>query len=46
MNTNKKELSPEQREELLETLKIRFEKNMSRHRNLEWTQVLTKLKAD
>jgi hypothetical protein len=40
---NKKQLSPEQREELLKTLKVRFEKNMNRHKGLEWAQVLAKL---
>jgi hypothetical protein len=43
---NKKQLSPEQREELLKTLKTRFEKNMNRHKGLEWAQVQTKLEAD
>ena len=33
--SNKKELSPEQREELLRALKARFEKNMSRHEGFE-----------
>ncbi|MFN0035288.1 MAG: DUF4256 domain-containing protein [Saprospiraceae bacterium] len=40
---NKKELSPEQREELLRTLKARFEKNMNRHKGLEWAKVQAKL---
>jgi hypothetical protein len=43
---NKKELSPEQREELLNTLKARFEKNMNRHKGLEWAKVQTKLEAN
>jgi hypothetical protein len=43
---NKKELSQEQREELLRTLKARFEKNMNRHRDLEWAKVQAKLEAD
>ena len=43
---NKKELSPEQREELLRTLKARFEKNMNRHKGLEWAKVQAKLEAD
>ncbi|SIC67041.1 Uncharacterised protein [Mycobacteroides abscessus subsp. abscessus] len=34
-----KDLSSEQREELLGILKDRFEKNMERHQNLDWTQV-------
>jgi hypothetical protein len=46
INGNKKELSPEQREELLRTLKARFEKNMSRHKGLEWTKVQAKLEAN
>ncbi|MEN8702417.1 DUF4256 domain-containing protein [Bacillus infantis] len=40
-----KDLSSEQREELLGTLKDRFEKNMERHQNLDWTQVEAKLAA-
>jgi hypothetical protein len=39
-------LSKKQREELLSTLKARFEKNMGRHKGLEWTQVQAKLEAD
>ena len=42
----KKELSPEQREELLRTLKTRFEKNMNRHKGLEWAKVKAKLEDD
>jgi uncharacterized protein DUF4256 len=46
-NSNKKKLSPEQREELLLTLQARFEKNMNRHKGLEWSKkVETKLKAN
>jgi hypothetical protein len=45
MNSNKKELSTEQREELLKTLKDRFEKNMNRHKGQEWTKVQAKLEA-
>ncbi len=41
----KKKLSPEQREELLKTLKARFEKNMNRHKGLEWAKVKAKLEA-
>ena len=40
---NKKELSPEQREELLRALKARFEKNMNRHKGLEWAKVQSRL---
>ncbi len=43
--TSKKELSPEQREELLSALKARFEKNMNRHKGLEWATVQAKLEA-
>ncbi|WP_162127664.1 DUF4256 domain-containing protein [Flavobacterium phycosphaerae] len=39
----KKELSPEQRQTLLKTLKDRFEKNTSRHKGLEWSKVQAKL---
>ncbi len=42
----KKELSPKQREELLTALKARFEKNMNRHKDLEWAQVQAKLEAN
>src|SRR6266436_8396867 len=46
MNRTKKELSPKQREELLTTLKARFEKNMDRHKGLEWAKVQAKLGAN
>src|ERR1700704_253591 len=46
INSNKKELSPEQREELLRALKARFEKNMNRHKGLEWAKVQAKLEVD
>ncbi len=46
INSNKKELSPEQREELLSVLKARFEKNMNRHKGLEWAKVQAKLEAN
>jgi len=46
MKNNKKSLSPEQRKELLGTLKARFEKNMNRHKGLEWTEVQAKLEAN
>jgi hypothetical protein len=42
----KKQLSPEQREELLRALKARFEKNMNRHERLEWAKVKAKLEAN
>jgi hypothetical protein len=43
--TSQRELSPEQREELLRALKARFEKNMNRHKGLEWAKVQAKLEA-
>jgi hypothetical protein len=46
INSIKKELSPEQRGELLGVLKARFEKNMERHKGLEWSQVQAKLDAN
>jgi hypothetical protein len=45
-NSNKKDLSPEQRKELLGALKTRFEKNMNRHESLEWAKVQAKLEAN
>jgi hypothetical protein len=45
MITSKKELSPAQRQELLGTLKTRFEKNMSRHQGVDWAKVQAKLEA-
>jgi hypothetical protein len=39
----KKKLSPEQREELFRALKARFEKNMNRHKGLEWAEVQARL---
>jgi Protein of unknown function (DUF4256) len=42
---SKNELSPSQREQLLSVLQARFEKNMNRHKGLEWGKVQAKLKA-
>jgi len=42
----KKELSATRRKELLEALKARFEKNINRHKGLEWTNVESKLDAN
>jgi hypothetical protein len=39
------ELSPEQGEELLKTLKVRFEKNVNRHKTLEWPKIQARLEA-
>lgn len=46
MNRKEKELSPEERNKLLNTLKTRFEKNMNRHENLDWAEIELKLKAN
>jgi hypothetical protein len=45
-NSNKKELSPEQRKNLLRVLKARFEKNMNRHKGIGWADVQAKLEAN
>jgi hypothetical protein len=45
-NSNKKDSSPQHGEELLTALQARFEKNMNRHKGLEWAQVEAKLKAN
>ncbi|KOO52100.1 DUF4256 domain-containing protein [Viridibacillus arvi] len=45
MTKRNKELSLEHSEELLRTLKARFEKNMNRHKGLEWAKVQAKLEA-
>jgi hypothetical protein len=42
----KKELSPEQRDKLIEILKIRFEKNRNRHIGLDWDKIQSKLEAN
>jgi hypothetical protein len=46
INFNKKDLPPEQREELLRALKARFQKNMNRHKGLEWAKIRAKLEAN
>ncbi len=42
---NKKELFEEQRKELYRALKVRFEKNMTRHQGLEWASIQAKLET-
>ena len=42
---NKKQLASKQREELLGVLKARFEKNLGRHKGVEWTRVQAKLEG-
>ena len=44
--SNKKKLSPEQSEDILKTLQSRFEKNMNRHKGVDWSNVQRKLKAN
>ncbi len=46
MAKTKKELTPQQRDELLKTLRERFEKNMDRHTGLDWRKIQAKLEAD
>jgi len=46
INRNKKELSPEQYEELLRVLNARFEKNMNRHQGIPWAKVQAKLEGN
>ena len=41
-----KKLSPELREKLLKTLRDRFEKNMNRHKGLEWAKVQVRLETN
>ncbi len=45
MKSDRMELSPEQRDELLKALKARFEKHMNRHEGLDWARVQAKLEA-
>jgi hypothetical protein len=45
IKSNKKKLSSEQRAELLDVLKVRFEKNKNRHKGLEWAKVQARLEA-
>ena len=46
LKSNKKQLSAEQREQLLRILKARFDKNAKRHQGLEWAKVQAKLEAN
>jgi hypothetical protein len=46
IDSNKMELSPEEREKLFGALRVRFEKNMNRHKGLEWARVQAKLEAN
>jgi Protein of unknown function (DUF4256) len=44
--SNKKNIPPVQVKELYNTLKARFEKNMKRHKGLEWAAIQAKLEAN
>jgi hypothetical protein len=46
VKSNKRELPSAQREQLLRALKTRFEKNVNRHKGIEWAQVAAKLEAN
>jgi Protein of unknown function (DUF4256) len=46
LSSKKKALSPEQRKDVLLAVKTRFEKNLNRHKGLEWANVQTKLEAN
>ncbi len=46
LSHHKKELSREQREELLGALKARFEKYANRHKGLEWAQIRARLETN
>jgi len=46
VTSNNRDVSPEQRRELLRALKARFEKNMNHHKGLEWAKVQARLEAD
>ena len=46
MKRNTKKISSEQSDALLKTLQTRFEKNMKRHKGIEWDKVKIKLEAN
>src|SRR6266851_8805156 len=46
ITSTKKNLSTKQREELLAALKGRFEKNLNRHKGLDWAKVQARLEAN
>jgi Protein of unknown function (DUF4256) len=46
MNRSKKALSSKEQVALLSTLKVRFEKNMNRHKGVEWAKIEARLKAN
>lgn len=46
LNSNKKKLPAELQQELLSVLKTRFEKNMQRHKGLDWAKIQVRLEAN
>ncbi len=46
MNTNKKELLPQQSADLIDALRTRFTANMNRHKDLDWSLIQQKLEAN
>ncbi|MBA4853382.1 DUF4256 domain-containing protein [Emticicia sp. BO119] len=46
MNKNKIELPPQEQTDLFKTLKTRFEKNIYRHKDLEWDKIQTKIESN
>src|SRR5690349_5209369 len=46
MSNSKKKVSAEETKELLKTLKARFDKNMKRHKGIEWSKVEAKLQTN
>lgn len=44
-NIRKAKLSTQEQDELLGTLKVRFEKNLNRHKGIDWVAVSARLKA-
>lgn len=46
MENEKKVLSPDQQEEILGILQVRFEKNMNRHNGFEWSNVQAKIESN
>lgn len=46
MKNNKKSLTVDQQKELFKTLKSRFEKNMNRHKGIEWAKVQSRLESN
>lgn len=46
MNKNRIELSTPETDELLKTLKMRFEKNVNRHKGIDWANVQARIEAN